>query len=333
MLILQYILLAIITIVATNKASFFINELDKKTALSSALLGGVLLAIVTSLPEFITSLTSTIVLNNPTLAFGNVFGSNLFNLLILGSIDLIFINHLFFKQCKTGVKTSGFIIGLYLVFLLPIVLSLTTSFNLSSFAINTGINISFISLIVLVVYAISIKRMQDDIIEEKLSQTSPYTLKHILTAFIGFGILVVISAYFITIVTDQIASDYAINASFAGAIFLGVATSLPELTAVITLIKLKNYDVALGNILGSNIFNMLIISSVDFVYFKENIFVELLQNPTLSKNILLLLILGLINSIIVLVALLRKTPKSKGLYIIPSIFIIVTYMIYIGLSI
>jgi len=332
MLIIQYILLALVTVFATNRASFFINELDKKTLLSAALLGGVFLAVVTSLPEFITSITSTILLNNPSLAFGNVFGSNMFNLLILATIDLIFVKHLFFNKVKSGIKTSILIILLYSLFLLPILLDIFTSFTVNHLAINIGLSFSLISLVVLVIYAISVKSMQEDL-DEKAFTTSKYRLKTIVIAFISFGILVVMASYFITLVTNDIAIKYDINATFAGAVFLGIATSLPELTAIISLIKLRSYDIALGNILGSNIFNMLIITSVDFIYIKENIFSSLMADDALSKNISLLLILGLINSIIVLVALMRKTPKSKGLYIIPSILIILSYGLYIGLSI
>jgi cation:H+ antiporter len=77
LLILQYLLLAFIVIFATSRLSYYIDELDKKTHISGALIGGVLLATVTSMPEFITSITSTVGLGEPGLAFGNVFGSNI----------------------------------------------------------------------------------------------------------------------------------------------------------------------------------------------------------------------------------------------------------------
>ena len=73
----QYFLLAFIVIYATSKASYYIDELDKKSNISGALIGGLLLATITSMPEFITSITSTVVLDKPGLAFGNVFGSNI----------------------------------------------------------------------------------------------------------------------------------------------------------------------------------------------------------------------------------------------------------------
>ena len=146
-------------------------------------------------------------------------------------------------------------------------------------------------------------------------------------------IVIIGSSYFVTLVTDNIATELNLSTSFAGAIFLGVATSLPELTAVITLMKLKNYDAALGNIIGSNIFNMTIISVVDVINYKENIFNVLVTDLELRENISFLLILGLINSIILMIALVRKKSINIITYIIPSVLRLVAYLVYIGLSI
>jgi len=99
-LILEYLLLAFIVIFATSRLSYYIDELDKKTHISGALIGGVLLATITSMPEFITSITATIGIGDPGLAFGNVFGSNIFNIVILAIADLIFVKHMFFNKVK-----------------------------------------------------------------------------------------------------------------------------------------------------------------------------------------------------------------------------------------
>jgi len=150
--------------------------------------------------------------------------------------------------------------------------------------------------------------------------------------FFLWALVVVVSSFFVTLVANDLGNELNLGSSFAGAIFLGIATSLPELTAVMTLMKLRNYEAALGNIIGSNIFNMTIISVVDIINIKEDIFTELSDNTEVRENISLLLILGLITSIILMLALLRKDEKSKITYIIPSVLILVAYFIYIGLS-
>jgi len=328
----QYFLLAFIVIYATSKASYYIDELDKKSNISGALIGGLLLATITSMPEFITSITSTVVLGKPGLAFGNVFGSNIFNIVILAVADLIFIKHLFFNKNKSGIKTNALVIIMYIVFILPLLLNSLGWLDYDAFGITIGVTFNVISILIIIIYIISIKSMNE---EESTTdgQTSELSYKKIGVMFALWSVVIIASSYFVTIVTDDIALELNLSTSFAGAIFLGVATSLPELTAVMTLMKLKNYDAALGNIIGSNIFNMTIISVVDIINYKENIFNVLVTDLALRENISLLLILGLINSIILMVALVRKKSMNILTYIIPSVLILVAYLVYIGLSI
>jgi cation:H+ antiporter len=332
LLVIQYLLLAFVVIFATSKLSFYVDELDKKTHISGALIGGVLLATITSMPEFITSITSTIGLDEPSLAFGNVFGSNIFNIVILAIADLLFVKHMFFNKVKTQRKANGFVILMYVLFLIPLVFSHLFAFGFDSLTIRIGLTFNVMSLLVIIVYFLSIKSMGMDETEQS-EEGSSLTYQKIAIMFFLWALVVVASSYFVTVVADQLGDKLHLAKSFAGAIFLGVATSLPELTAVMTLMKLKNYEAALGNIVGSNIFNMTIISVVDVLYIKKDIFDELVNNPISRENISYLLILGLINSIILMFALLRKEAKSKFTYVLPSVLILIAYLVYIGLSV
>ncbi len=327
----QYFLLAFVVIYATSKLGFIVNELDKKSNISGALIGGLLLATITSMPEFITSITSTVILGKPGLAFGNVLGSNIFNIVILAVADLFFIKHLFFNKVKSARRTNGLIIIMYAIFALPLLLNKFGWLDYDTIGISIGVTFNAISLLIIVIYFFSIKSMreEDSTIDDGVSDLS---YKKIAIMFGLWSLVVIGSSYFVTIVTNNLATELNLSTSFAGAIFLGIATSLPELTAVITLMKLNNYEAALGNIVGSNVFNLTIISVVDVINYKEDIFSILVTDTALRENISLLLILGLINSIILMIALLRKKSLSIYTYIIPSISILVCYLIYLGLS-
>ena len=327
----QYFLLAFIVIYATSKLGYFVDELDKKSNISGAVIGGILLATITSMPEFITSITSTVVLHEPGLAFGNILGSNLFNILILAVADLFFIKHLFFNKVKSGKRTNALIIIIYIVFALPLLLSSFGWLDYDSNGLTIAGSFSVISVIIIIIYILSIKSMHA---EESTNDdgVSDLSYKKIAIMFALWSLVVFGSSYFVTIIVDKIGTGLNLESSFAGAIFLGVATSLPELTAVITLFKLKNYEAALGNIIGSNVFNLTIISVVDIINYKESIFNVLVEDQGLRENISLLLILGLLNSIILMVALLRKKSLNIYTYIIPSVLILVSYFVYIGLS-
>lgn len=331
-IIAQYLLLAFVVIYATSKLSYYIDELDKKTHISGALIGGVLLATITSMPEFITSITSTVALDEPSLAFGNVFGSNIFNIVILAVADLIFLSHMFFNKVKTQRTTNAHVILMYIIFMIPLMLGGFTGLDYGTFTLNILLTFNVISLLIVIVYFFSIKAMGEDETEQS-EEGSNLTYKKIAIMFVLWAAVVVASSYFVTIVADNLGTELNLSKSFAGAIFLGVATSLPELTAVMTLMKLKNYEAALGNIVGSNVFNMTIISVVDILYINEDIFNELVNNQEARENVSYLLILGFINSIILMFALLRKKAISKLTYMIPSVMILVAYLVYIILSV
>ncbi len=332
LLITQYILLAFIVIFATSRLSYYVDELDKKTHISGALIGGVLLATITSMPEFITSITSTVVLNEPGLAFGNVFGSNIFNIVILAVADLLFVKHMFFNQVKTQRKANAYVILMYIIFLLPLFFAHLNLFTYDSLTISLGLTFNALSLVILFIYVLSIRSMGQDETENN-GEGSNLTYQKIALMFILWALVVVASSYFVTVVADQLGESLNLSKSFAGAIFLGVATSLPELTAVVSLIRLRNYEAALGNIVGSNIFNLTIISTVDLLNVKQDIFHELVSNSTTRENVSYLLILGFLNSIILMFALLRKHTVSRLTYIIPSVLILLAYLVYIGLSV
>ena len=133
MIYILYIICAIIIVLLSNKASVYVDLLDKKTSLSGAFIGGVMLSAVTSLPELFTSLTSTVWLDKPGLCLGNILGSNLFNLLILAVLILIFFKGFSTaKVAKSHIIVSVSIILIYLFMML----NLQNSFPLEFLTIN-----------------------------------------------------------------------------------------------------------------------------------------------------------------------------------------------------
>ncbi len=330
----QYFLLAFVVIYATSKLSFFVDELDKKTNISGALIGGVLLATITSMPEFITSITATMSsqVNDPGLAFGNVFGSNIFNISILAIADIIFVKEMFFNKVKTQRKTNALVILMYLIFMIPLFISKFSTGDYDTFTIGFFLTFNLISLLIVVVYFLSIRAMGQDETEQS-EEESKLSFKTIGIYFGLWSVVVIASSFFVTLVANDLGAELGLGSTFAGAIFLGIATSLPEFTAVITLMKLKNYEAALGNIIGSNIFNLTIISVVDILNVNDDLFDTLLEGTEARENISLLLILGLFNSIMLMIALLRKKSTNIYIYLIPSVSILIGYLVYIGLSV
>ena len=92
------------------------------------------------------------------------------------------------------------------------------------------------------------------------------TKKQIIVRFSIVSVGIVVFSILLTYITDELSVRLNLGKTVAGAIFLGVATSLPETASTWNLFKIKNYDIAVGNIVGSCLFNFTILSVADFFY-------------------------------------------------------------------
>ncbi len=329
-----YALSAALVVYGAIKAGNYVDMLDKKTNISGALIGGLLLAAVTSLPEFITTISSVVILEKPELAFGNVFGSNMFNIVILAIADLVYIKKFMFQKASGHNKSLMINIVMYLVVTVPVFIQY---FLFTIPGVADTFNVSIISIVIVIIYGMFLKTLMAAEAEETDAddEMPELSVKQIVVRFCLVSVLLVLSSIIITRQTDTIAEELNLSASFAGALFLGIATSLPELTAVFTLIKLNNYNAAISNIIGSNIFNMTIISVVDVLtvpILGVNIFNTVFE-PVMFESISVLLVIGLINSFIILLAFSMKKTYNKMVYAIPSVLIILNYLIYISISV
>ena len=248
-----------------------VDALDKKTKLSGGFLGGILLAGVTSLPELITSLTAIILIGNADMTFGNIVGSNFFDIIIIGTVMLCMFSIV--KKCKLSKNTGILILLCFLVSLILLV------FNIFYFsAMIPAINVSVLSIVFIVfyVFVVLLSKKEDDIEKEpeneQQTRFSSMGIKQIVLWFILSAIALIGVSVGITYATDFIAETYNIGSSVAGALFLGVATSLPEVITCIELTRLKNFNMAVNDIYGSCMFNLLILTIADIFYFKGTIF-------------------------------------------------------------
>lgn len=334
---LIYFVLAVGVVFVTSKISDCVDNLDKLTNLGAAFIGGIFLAAVTSLPELITSISSAAI-GSPDLIFGNILGSNFFNMLILAAVDIVFVKLMFMNKVKSMKKTNFFTIIMYLIITIPLLISWLVKlisgneFNLFNF---TPIGISFVSIIIIVVYGISIKALandsvgaEDDSENDEKEETINTTVSKEVIKFIAWSVLLVTLSSILTMSVDSLSASLNLGDSFAGALFLAIATSLPELTAVIRLVQLRNYDAAVGNVIGSNVFNFTIISVVDVIFFNLPVF----NNVVSDKTIIVLLFFGLVSAGLVMFSLLRTKSKNKFVYILPSVIISILYIVFLILN-
>lgn len=315
MIYLMYLIVAIGVVVLSNKAGEYVDLLDKKTSLSGAFIGGVMLSAVTSLPELFTSISSTVFLNKPGLCMGNILGSDLFNTAILGVLALVF-----FKSFSEAKVTKSHLIVTLFVFVIYLAI-LLNKLNILNVEVLT---ISVTSVIIVVLYAFGIKFMSDENGEESEDDEveSNLTVKQIVFRFVLVSIGIIALSIIITYITDDISDRLNLGKGLAGALFLGIATSLPELSSTITLFKMKNFNIAFGNITGSNIFNFLILAVADVIYTGNGLY-DFSDPKTVN-----LLVFGAI-AMPLLMILIKW--KNKATQLVCSLGIIACYVLFLAM--
>lgn len=309
-----FLFLAGLTVFLSFRLSYYADLLNKTTNISGVFIGGILLAGITSLPELVTCLSS-IFLNNPYLAIGDILGSNFFNIAMMCFFDILFIKTMFYNYTKNRY---------YLIYVLLILnylimyLFMGGTFNLEIF------NIGLPSFIIIITYIFYLKNAK----EEETKKEVITTKEHVLLKFFLVGLFMVIVSILLTLVVNLIAGKNPnVASSFIGAILLGITTSMPEVITFIALVKMKSFDLALSDIIGSNLFNLLILAIGDIFLKNKEIYYFV------DKESMFLLIFGFILTILSFYQNNRKVVKNKFVYIIPSLIGILLYAYYIAINV
>jgi len=241
----NFIILIIGLIMLTGGAEFVVRgsvSLGKKLKISLFAIGVVVIAAGTSLPE-LANCVRAVVSNHPDIAVGDIVGSNIANIiLIMGATTLLYpISGVNQNQINQA------IINIIIAFVLIAMSILLIQFNLIF-----GV-LALISLTLIMVYQVKAGSLNFSDVEEQ----GEYSLL-VSGVFIIIGILFLVygSKYFVSAAVN-IATAYGIPESVIGVSLVALGTSLPELAVGVLSALRKKVDFALGNVLGSNIYNVL----------------------------------------------------------------------------
>jgi cation:H+ antiporter len=284
------------------KLSKYGDIIAEKSGLSKLWIGVILLAFVTSLPEFITSLSSVIVFNIPDIAAGDIIGSCVFNMVILALLDIFHRASPMSSKVQQGhTLSAGFGILLLSIVAVNIFLS---HLNVHVFHIFGWIGPYTPLIIILYIFAMRLilsyeKRSIAAFVKETARELryEQITKKHVYIHFSINALIIVIAALFLPIIGKNIAVMTGLGQTFVGNIFIAFSTSLPEVVVSITAVKIGASDMAIGNLFGSNIFNIAILA-VDDIFFIHGPLLSLIEPshivPALSAIIMMTIaIIGL----------------------------------------
>lgn len=247
---------AIVVIFAGVALARFGDELAEKTGWGTLWVGTILVSVSTSLPELSINISAVWLENAPGLALGNVFGANMINVFVIGSVALLFgIRNIFGGQGKdTAVLMK---VGLGLV-LLATIMGLTGDVGLGPTSVG--------GLLIAVAYIFGMRAVYHAGRTEMHAEDVPSPTGSARNAWIGFGIaslVVIVAGRFLASSANSIAEISGISASFIGVLLVSIVTTLPEGSVTVAAAFRKSYGIAMGNVYGSCAFNVFIIPIAD----------------------------------------------------------------------
>jgi len=296
---LAIILLIIGFIVLIKGAEFLVDgssSLAKKMSISQLAIGLTIVAFGTSAPELIVNLIASFK-GHDAIAFGNIIGSNIFNVLVVLGVACLITQ---IKVQKNTVLKEIPILLIATIF----VFCLCNNCGFSGSSLSRFDGIILISGLLLFFYYVSrISKTRELEVDVKIfsNQRTPiYIILGIIGLFIG-GELVVHNAVII-------ARLLGVSDKFIALTIVALGTSLPELvTSVLAVIK-KHNDLAIGNVVGSNIFNLLLVLGL------SSIIHPLEYNPELNIDFFLLILITIILFFTFIVGKRRIMARNEAIF-------------------
>jgi len=321
-----FIVCTSVIVYAGTRLSRYGDVIAEKTGLGRTWIGVVLMASVTSLPELVTGISSVTYAGVPDIAVGDVLGSCVFNMLILAFLDAMHRPIPISSKAHHGhVLSAGF--GILLLSLVAI--SLFMNRRILPFGW-----IGPYSLFFIVTYFIAMRlvyfyeKRQISAFVKEVAIELRYEDIPTKTAIMNYSInaiFVITAAIFLPKIGEGIAEQTGLGQTFVGNIFIAVSTSLPEVVVSVAAVKMGAIDLAIGNLFGSNIFNIFILA-LDDIFFVRG---PLLSFASLNHIISALSAIAM--TTVAIIGLTYRTEKKPLFLAWDSIAIFMIYMINVSL--
>ena len=323
---LTFLASAVVIIIAGTKLSKYGDRLAEQTGLGGLWIGVMLMAAATSLPEVFTTISAA-VLDAPDLAVGNLLGAGMTNMLTLGIIDQVFRKKRVWQQAAFG---HALIASLAMI--LTALMGLFILLKSETAPFNVGIG----SMVLLILYVAGMRivylqedlerrhREQELVVEtEAVTQAQrPRDGNAIRVSALWFSVAalgIIGAAPFLAWSAERIAELTGITQTFIGTSLLAITTSMPELVTSIAAVRLGAFDLAVGNLFGSNAFNMAAIFFADIAYREGPILSAVSStHPLTALWVILLMCLGLMG-------IIYRAPRRFFLVEPDSILMILGY--------
>ena len=282
--------------------------LGQRMGLSKFVIGLTIVAIGTSLPELFTAISGVLFSDNAdSFVIGTIIGSNISNILLIFGLLILFSKNF---KCTTSVKNLSMLFLSTLAIIFLIIIS----------QINLITGIIFLAIYIMYIYS-EIKNQKKEHFEHEIDETADTTLEKKSDLFLAMILLLSIgglnfSSRGVIYGIENIAILLSIPTTYLTLTTVAFATSLPEVIVTYQSAKRRQYSLAIGNIIGSNISNVFMILGVIGIITQFNF-----NAYSYLKSLFMLII-----ATIIFIAYLRK-KKLKNLHGIIAICLYIFYII------
>jgi len=265
-----FLVCATIIFFAGKRLSYYGDLLADLTGMGKAFIGLILMAAVTSLPELMVGFSSAAIIESADLATGDILGSCAFNLGILSLMDIFTPKNrpLFSHVSQSHILAASF--GIILIAMAGLGLFLD-----KDIVLTPSIGLTSISFAVMYFWAMrTIYSYQKENYRESIAshaEVGSLTLRQVVVRYALFALVIIITALALPYFAEHIAKETGLGQSFVGTFFLAASTSLPEIAVSVAAVRMGSPEMAIGNLLGSNIFNIFILFLDDVFYTKGHL--------------------------------------------------------------
>lgn len=235
--------------------------------------GMALLATVTSLPELASGVSAVALIDAPNLAVGNALGACVVNLAFLVVVDLLQRRQPMYRHAgATHLLSAGFGV----VMLGFVVLSLVTGARAPAL-----LHVGVYSPVLLALYLLALRSVFAHERAQVRQTDSPASAFRAETAvrrewgrfgFAAGGVL--LAGSWLPGLADALARSTGVSRSLVGTVFMALVTTLPEMAVTVSALRLGALDMAIGNLLGSNLFNIVILAIDDLAYTRGPLLID-----------------------------------------------------------
>jgi cation:H+ antiporter len=259
---------AALILAAGTRLSRYGDAIARHTGLGGGWIGLVLMASVTSLPELVTGVSSVTVANVPDIAVGNVLGACVLNLAMMVVLDAMH------RQASIySVASQGHVLGAAFGILM---------FGAVAIGLLTGSgqwrigHVSLVSVALIGLYLVAVRtiyqyerraaRVAAEGAGAAVGPLPSITLRRAVGGYVLAALVVVGAALWLPFAAGAVADTMGWSDGFVGTLLVALATTLPELTVTVAAVRLGALDMAIGNLVGSNLFNLAILAIDDAFY-------------------------------------------------------------------